>query len=99
MRPTTIRLAAAAVIILLLGPAPSLAQDIKPIQLPAAKTEGGKPLMDALKTRQSARTFAPTRCPRRCCRTCCGPRSGLTGRTDTGRRHPRATGRRLTSTW
>jgi SagB-type dehydrogenase family enzyme len=33
--------------------------DASPIPLPAPKTEGGKPLMDALKQRQSARAFSP----------------------------------------
>jgi SagB-type dehydrogenase family enzyme len=35
----------------------SLAQDLKPIQLPLPQTEIGKPLMQALKLRQSSRTF------------------------------------------
>jgi len=36
----------------------SLAQDLKPIQLPPPQTEIGKPLMQVLKLRQSSRTFA-----------------------------------------
>ncbi len=35
----------------------SLAQDLKPIQLPPPQTEIGKPLMQALKLRQSLRNF------------------------------------------
>ncbi|MCX6120813.1 MAG: nitroreductase family protein [Ignavibacteriales bacterium] len=35
----------------------SLAQDLKPIQLPPPQTEIGKPLMQVLKLRQSSRTF------------------------------------------
>jgi nitroreductase len=63
MRLTSRLAATAAAIILLLAPALAVAQDPKPIQLPPAKTEGGKPLMDALKARQSARTFAPDSLP------------------------------------
>jgi len=35
----------------------SLAQDLKPIQLPPPQTEIGKPLMQALKLRQSSRSY------------------------------------------
>jgi len=35
----------------------SLAQDLKPISLPPPQTEMGKPLMQALKLRQSSRDF------------------------------------------
>ncbi|MEI7900738.1 MAG: SagB/ThcOx family dehydrogenase [bacterium] len=35
------------------------AGDPKPIALPLPKTEGGKPLMDALKERQSTKAFSP----------------------------------------
>ncbi len=35
-----------------------VAQDLTPIKLPAAQTDGGKPLMQVLKQRQSAREFA-----------------------------------------
>ena len=34
-------------------------QESSPIKLPAAQTDGGKPLMQALKVRQSAREFGP----------------------------------------
>lgn len=44
-------------IIILVG-ATALAQDAAPIKLPAARTEGGKPLMEALKQRQSSREFS-----------------------------------------
>jgi nitroreductase len=63
MRTTLRRIAPVAAIILLLAPALALAQELNPIQLPPPKTDGGKPLMDALKARQSARTFAPDRLP------------------------------------
>ncbi len=35
----------------------SLAKDLKPIKLPKPNMEGGKPLMEALKARQSIRTY------------------------------------------
>ncbi len=75
-------LSAALVLTLLFAPRPSAAQDLAPIQLPPAKTEGGRPLMDVLKARESARLFAPDPLPGRRCRTCCGPRSASTGSTD-----------------
>jgi SagB-type dehydrogenase family enzyme len=34
-----------------------MAQDLKPVQLPAPQLDGGKPLMQALKLRQSSRSF------------------------------------------
>ncbi len=37
--------------------ATALAQDLAPVKLPAPKMDGGKPLMEALKLRQSAREF------------------------------------------
>ena len=40
---------------LLLVPAGLLAQDLKPVALPAPQTSGGKPLMQALKERKSTR--------------------------------------------
>ena len=41
----------------LLFPALSIAADLKPVDLPAPQTGGGKPLMQALKLRQSTREF------------------------------------------
>ena len=52
------RVAVAALLAFLLAPMRAAGQDLKPIQLPPAKTEGGKALMDVLKARQSARVFA-----------------------------------------
>jgi nitroreductase len=43
---------------LLLIPAGLLAQDLKPVALPAPETSGGKPLMQALKERKSTREFS-----------------------------------------
>jgi hypothetical protein len=39
------------------------AQELKPIPLPKPQTEGGKPLMQALKERQSARAFSTNNLP------------------------------------
>jgi nitroreductase len=39
------------------------AQELKPIQLPNPQTEGGKPLMQALKERKSGREFSPEKLP------------------------------------
>lgn len=55
--------ATAAVIVMSLVPCVAAAQNLKPVQLPAPRTEGGKPLMDVLKSRQSARVFSPDALP------------------------------------
>lgn len=39
------------------------AQELKPINLPAPRITGGKPLMEALKARKSTREFAPDKIP------------------------------------
>ena len=39
------------------------AQDLKPVQLPKAQTEGGRPLMQVLKERKTTRDFAPDKLP------------------------------------
>ena len=39
------------------------AQDLKPIRLPLPQMDGGKPLMQALKERKSARAFSPEKLP------------------------------------
>ena len=39
------------------------AQDLKPIPLPAPQTEGGKPLMQALKQRRTVRELKPGKLP------------------------------------
>ncbi len=44
------------VVFLFIG-ASALAQEASPVKLPAPKMDGGKPLMEALKARQSAREF------------------------------------------
>ena len=39
------------------------AQNLKPIQLPTAQTEGGRPLMQVLKERKTRREFSPEKLP------------------------------------
>jgi SagB-type dehydrogenase family enzyme len=51
------------VLVVLLLPALSLAQELKPVSLPAPQTEGGKPLMQALKDRHSTREFSSEKLP------------------------------------
>ncbi len=41
----------------------ALAQDLKPIPLPAPQTDGGKPLMQVLKARHSTREFGSEKLP------------------------------------
>jgi len=47
----------------LLSPLAAFAQDLTPIPLPAPQLGGGKPLMQALKDRTSARAFSPEKLP------------------------------------
>jgi nitroreductase len=49
--------------IVLAASAGLVAQNLEPVALPAPKTEGGKPLMQALRERQSAREFAADKLP------------------------------------
>jgi SagB-type dehydrogenase family enzyme len=49
-------------VVLLLG-APAAAQELAPIQLPAPQIRGGKPMMEALRDRQSIRVFLPDDIP------------------------------------
>jgi SagB-type dehydrogenase family enzyme len=51
------------ILVLLLSPALSLAQGLKPIALPAPQTDGGMPLMQALKNRHSTREFSSQKLP------------------------------------
>lgn len=41
----------------------AIAEDLKPISLPAPRTEGGMPLMQALKERRSMRDYSPKELP------------------------------------
>ena len=40
------------------------AADLKPIALPAPRTQGGMPLMEALKARRTSRSFSPKKLPK-----------------------------------
>jgi len=51
------------VCVTLIAAAAASAQELAPIKLPAPQMDGGKPLMQALKARQSAREFSPDRLP------------------------------------
>jgi len=57
------RLSTMVVLLALALAAGSAAQDLAPVALPAPQTDGGKPLMQALKLRASARAFAPEPLP------------------------------------
>jgi len=46
-----------------LGVGAAAAQELPPVSLPAPQTEGGKPLMQALRLRATARAFAPDPLP------------------------------------
>ncbi len=50
-------------LVVLLSAGSLLAQDLKPIQLPQPQTEGGRPLMQALRDRKTTRDFAPDKLP------------------------------------
>ena len=51
------------VVVIFVCPMLIYAQELKPIQLPAPQTEGGKPLMQALKARKSSREFSKKELP------------------------------------
>jgi SagB-type dehydrogenase family enzyme len=57
------RFALPVVLALLVSPALLLAQELKPFELPKPQTDGGKPLMQALKARHSTRSFKPDKLP------------------------------------
>lgn len=46
---------------LVIAPGLLLAGSLEPVDLPAAQTDGGKPLMEVLKQRKSSREFAPAK--------------------------------------
>jgi nitroreductase len=58
MHQTAHRITCLAIGALLSCTASLSAQNLKPVHLPAPKTEGGMPLMDALKNRKSTREFS-----------------------------------------
>jgi len=51
------------VLALLVSPAFLVAQELKPVELPKPQVDGGKPLMQALKARHTARNFKPDKLP------------------------------------
>ncbi|HEY3382485.1 MAG TPA: SagB/ThcOx family dehydrogenase [Vicinamibacterales bacterium] len=53
------RLSFALLVLVLATCSLAAAQDLAPIKLPAPQTDGGKPLMQVLKARQSSREFGP----------------------------------------
>ena len=53
------RLIRSLVLALFIFPTLAVAQELKPIELPAPQTDVGKPLMQALKDRHTSREFAP----------------------------------------
>jgi len=57
------RLPTVVVLLALALAARGVAQELTPVSLPAPQTDGGKPLMQALKLRASARAFAPDPLP------------------------------------
>ena len=57
------RLSTVVVLLALALAAQGMAQELAPVSLPAPQTDGGKPLMQALKLRASARAFAPDPLP------------------------------------
>ncbi len=57
------RLSTMVVLLVVALAGPSVAQELTPVALPAPQTDGGKPLMQALKLRASARAFAPDPLP------------------------------------
>ena len=63
MKRTSLVFAHWLLAVVLIWPALTFAQELKAIQLPAPQMDGGKPLMQALKERASARAFSPEKLP------------------------------------
>jgi nitroreductase len=63
MNKRTFRIARWTLAVLLAGCALAWADELKPIQLPKPQTDGGKPLMQALKDRKSSREFSTEKLP------------------------------------
>jgi nitroreductase len=63
----------------------TFAQELKPIQLPKPQTDGGKPLMQVLRERKSAREFSSEKIPLQVLSTLLWAASGI-NRSDSGKR-------------
>jgi nitroreductase len=63
MNRTTLRAVRGGLAILLACSALVCAQELKPLPLPKPQTDGGKPLMQALKDRKSSRSFSAEKLP------------------------------------
>ena len=72
-------------LVLVLCPMLTLGQELKPIILPAPQTDGGKPLMQALKARQSTREFSSEKLPPQVLANLLWAAFGI-NRPDTGKR-------------
>ena len=72
-------------LVLLLFPTLSLGQELKPVILPLPQTDGGKPLMQALKDRHSTREFSPEKLPPQVLANLLWAAFGI-NRPDTGKR-------------
>ena len=70
---------------LLLCPTITLGQELKTLILPAPQTDGGKPLMQALKDRQSTRELSPQKLPPQVLANLLWAAFGI-NRPDTGKR-------------
>ncbi len=78
-------LASAPLPVLLVPCAPVQGQELAAIQLPAPQLEGGKPLMEALRDRQSVRSFRPDPLPLQVLSNLLGAGFGI-NRPESGRR-------------
>jgi SagB-type dehydrogenase family enzyme len=63
MKTQGFRLAGLICVLTLICPSLAFSQQLQPIQLPDPQTDGGKPLMQALKERKSAREFSTQTLP------------------------------------
>jgi SagB-type dehydrogenase family enzyme len=63
MRRRSLHGFSAFVVLLAMGAVAAYAQEAQTVKLPAPRTEGGKPLMQALKERRSTREFSPEKLP------------------------------------
>ncbi len=63
MNSRTLRIPRLALILLLLSPSFTVAQELKTMQLLPPQTDGGRPLMQVLKDRASSRSFNPEKLP------------------------------------